>query len=143
MYNSEPRSFYLDLVEVQDTSSLSITTKLLSALANIGFTEEWLQKRLICFASDGASTMLGKESEVAARLLAKFLNLIIWHCSNNRLELAVGDAIRDANGINNFRVFMDKLYTLYTLYHASPKHQYELKAIAADLQGQVHAIGRI
>lgn len=87
--------------------------------------------------------MLGKESEVAARLLAKFLNLIIWHCSNNRLELAVGDAIRDANGINNFRVFMDKLYTLYTLYHASPKHQYELKAIAADLQGQVHAIGRI
>ena len=36
-----------------------------------------------------------------------------------------------------------QLYTLYTLYHASPKHQYELKAIAADLQGQVPAIGRI
>lgn len=54
--------------------------------------------------------------------------------------MAVGDAIKDASGINNFRVFMDKLFSLY---HASPKNKYELKACAAELEQQVYAIGRV
>jgi hypothetical protein len=84
--------------------------------------------------------MLGKGSGVAARLFLKFPNLIIWHCANHRLELAVGDAIKDTNGINNFRGFMDKLYTLY---HASPKNKYELNACAIELEERVHSIGRV
>lgn len=137
---SSPLTFYLDLVEVEEASSGTITLKLLNALHKLGMTEEWLQKHLIGFASDGASAMLGKTSGVAARLLSKFPDLLIWHCANHRLELAVGDAVKDANGINNFRVFMDKLYTLY---HASPKNRYELKECASDLEEQLYTIGRV
>ena len=100
----------------------------------------WLQDHLICFASDGASNMTGKNSGVARRLQDLFPNIILWHCANHRLELAVGDAIKDADGINNFRVFMDKLFTLY---HASPKNRYELQDCAKDLEQQVFTIGRV
>ena len=100
----------------------------------------WLQDHLICFASDGASNMTGKNSGVARRLQDLFPNSILGHCANHRLELAVGDAILDADGINIFRVFMDKLFTLY---HASPKNRYELQDCAKDLEQQVFTIGRV
>ena len=133
-------SFFLDLIEVETTSSENIVKVILKKLKDLGMDEQWLSTHLICFASDGASNMLGKHSGVGNRLKAKFPNLILWHCANHRLELAVGEAIKDADGINNFRVFMDKLFTLY---HASPKNKYELKACATELEEQLYAIGRV
>ena len=65
----------------------------------------WLQDHLICFASDGAFNMTGKNSGAARRLQDLFPNIILWHCANHRLELAVGNAIKDAGGINNFSVY--------------------------------------
>ena len=48
--------------------------------------------------------------------------LVVYHCSNHRLEFSVGDTVDE--GSNNFKSFIDKLYSLY---HASPKNQRELK----------------
>lgn len=39
-----------------------------------------------------------------------FSNLIIWHCSNRRLELAaVNDVINEVVGINHLKIFTAKL----------------------------------
>lgn len=84
--------------------------------------------------------MIGKDSGVATRLKIQFPKLISWHCSNHRLELAVGDVVGEVCGINNFKIFMDKLYTLF---HQSPKNQNELKKVASSLEVQILKIGRI
>lgn len=69
-----------------------------------------------------------------------FPKLIIWHCFNHRLELAVGQVINEVVGVNHFKIFMDKLYTLY---HTSPKNVNELRKIASLLEIQILKIGRI
>ena len=73
-------------------------------------------------------------------LLRRFPQLIIWHCSNHRLELAVGDTVDEVAGSNNFRSFFDKLYSVY---HASPKNQRELKECCSALDIQCLTIGRV
>jgi len=82
--------------------------------------------------------MIGKNSEVATRLKKMFQNLIIWHCSNHRLELAVNDVVNGVDGINHFKIFMDKLYSLH---HQLPKN--ELRQVASSLEKQILQIRRI
>lgn len=55
-----------------------------------GFTEAVLKQHFVCFASDGASVMLGSKSDVATVQL--FPSVLIWHCMNHCLELCIGDA---------------------------------------------------
>jgi hypothetical protein len=126
----DPYTFNLDLIELSDASAESITKELLRCLNEHGFDEFFLKHCFIAFASDGASVMLGKNSGVATRLKTMFPNLVVWHCSNHRLELAVNDVVDEVYGINHFKIFMDKLYTLY---HQSPKNQNELREAANSL----------
>lgn len=67
--------------------------------------------------------MLGRRARVATHLCTRFPHLYVWHCSNHRLELAVGDVVKEVSGLNHFKIFFDKLYTLC---HASPKNKREL-----------------
>ena len=105
-----------------------------------GFTLHVLSEKLICFASDGASVMLGSQSGVASRIQQVFPNVIIWHCMNHHLELAVGDAIREVSGTNHFKAFFDKLYCLY---HTSSKNRRELEEVCNDLACIFHTVGCI
>lgn len=132
--------FNLDLIELSNASANNIYSQLLDCLNKHGFDESYLNKCFIGFACDGASVMLGKSSGVATLLKNKFPHLIIWHCSNHRLELAVNDTIKEVDGINNFTIFIDKLYSLY---HQSPKNQRELKELCASLDIQLLKIGKI
>lgn len=138
-FPGEPYTFNLDLIEL-NTSAETITKSLLDCLGGHGFDQIFLNECFIAFACDGASVMIGKDSGVATRLKIQFPKLIIWHCSNHRLELAVGDVVGEVCGINNFKIFMDKLYTLF---HQSPKNQNELKKAASSLEVQILKIGRI
>ena len=135
-----PITIFFDIVELKSTRAGDIFHALLTRLIKIGFTEEVLQNSLICCATDGASVMLGKKSGVATLLLEKFPNVVIWHCSNHRLELAVHDSVVEVAGVNNFQCFFDKLYSLY---HASPKNQRELDECCSELGLQCRAIGRV
>jgi len=137
---SGPLTFFLDMVELSVADAKTIKLALLTCLASHGIDEAYLKKHFICFAADGASTMLGNKSGVATLLLTDFPNLVVWHCCNHRLELAVGDTITEVAGINNFQSFIDKLYTTY---HASPKNKRELKLCAAAVESPLLAIGRI
>jgi len=139
---SGPLTFFLDMVELSVADAKTMKAALLTCLASHGIDEAYLKKSFICFAADGASTMLGNKSGVAMLLLTDFPNLVVWHCCNHRLELAVGvnQGIKEVTGINNFQSFIDKLYTTY---HASSKNKRELELCAAAVESQLLAIGRI
>ncbi|KAJ8878638.1 hypothetical protein PR048_019221 [Dryococelus australis] len=67
--------------------------------------------------------MFGSRIGVAKLFKEKFPS-IVWHCASQRLELYNNDAVKEVGGMNRFKSFMDKLYTIY---HASPKNARELK----------------
>lgn len=135
-----PSTLFLDLVELADQKADSVFSSALKCLDKYGFDNEYLKQNLISFTSDGASVMLGKHSGVAKRFLSLYPNIIIWHCMNHRLELAIADAVSEVAGVNHFQAFMDKLYTLYS---TSPKNKRELKECAQELDTQMNKIGRI
>jgi hypothetical protein len=89
---------------------------------------------------DGAALMLGRKSGVAKLLKGEFPSVIVWHCTNHRLELSVADTVKAVAGINRFRAFTDKLYVIY---HASPKNNRELHECVKLLEIQLLKIGRI
>jgi len=62
-------------------------------LGGHGFDLNFLKECFIAFICDGASVMIRKDLGVATRLKIQFPKLIIWHCSNHQLELAVGDVL--------------------------------------------------
>lgn len=134
-----PHFLFLDLIELNGQTSEIIVESLLDCLSKHGFDDNYLKENLISFASDGASTMLGKKSGVAERLLKLYPGIIVWHCMNHRLELALGDAIDEVGSINHFQIFMDKIYSLYS---KSPKNQRELAECASALEQEIQKIGK-
>jgi len=76
----------------------------MQCLETHGFTMVLLSQKLIGFASDGASVMFGSHCGVAKRVQQSFPNVVLWNCFNHRLELAVGDAISEINGVNHFKI---------------------------------------
>ena len=84
--------------------------------------------------------MIGKKSGVAVLLKQLVPDLIVWHCSNHRLELAVLDASSDNRGIQHLQSFFD---LLYSTYHSSPKNMNELRQAATHLEGQLLRVGKL
>ncbi|KAF2888577.1 hypothetical protein ILUMI_17596, partial [Ignelater luminosus] len=86
---------FVALKELMSTTAECIFNTLLSTLNDCGFHNEYLKANLIAFCSDGASTMLGRKSGVAAKLLESFSKIIVWHCLNHRLQLSLDDSISE------------------------------------------------
>ena len=84
--------------------------------------------------------MLGEDSSVSTRLIAKYHKIIVWHCLNHRLELYIHDAMNEVTAINHFQHLFDKLYSLYS---RSPKNQSELRECFQTLGMEVKNIGGI
>jgi len=57
-------------------------------------------------------------------------DIVLWHCLNHRLELAVGNALNATSGTNDLQFFLESLYSLYS---QSPKNTRELSGCAHDL----------
>lgn len=136
----KPLTFFLDLVELDSGSALSIKLTLLKILDKHGLNEEYLRLHLLSIATDGCSVMLGKTNGLVALLRQSFPKLISWHCSAHRLELMVNDALKATTATNHFQSFMDKIYCTYS---QSPKNQRELEEIAKDLNEQLLKIGKV
>lgn len=136
----DPVTLFLDLVELSSTTAANITSALLTCLAHYGFSEGVIAECCVGLACDGASTMLGKEAGVGKLLQNKFPRIFVWHCVAHRLELSVHDTAKEVTGVNNFKSFVDKLYSLYSM---SPKNQVELRQVASDLEVQLLSIGRV
>ena len=138
--NGEPHFMFLDLIELADQCAKTIFESLIRCLAFHGFDDDYLRNHLVAFASDGASVMLGRNSGVASMIVDKYPIVIVWHCLNHRLELAVSNAIKEVTVINHFQAFFDKLYSIYS---RSPKNQHELDGCAEEIGQQLRKIGRI
>jgi len=121
---------FLDLIELEDQSAMTIFNSLVDCLAFYGFDDDYLKNHLIGFASDGASVMLGRKSAVAARIVEKYPTVIVWHCLNHRLELAVSNAIKEVSAVNHFQAFFEKLHSIYS---RSPKNQHKLDDCAEEI----------
>jgi hypothetical protein len=84
--------------------------------------------------------MTGRKGGLCVKLKETFPNLISWHCFNHRLELSVHDAIKSCTEINHFKIFMDKLYTTYSM---SPKNRVALERCASEIGSELNKIGRV
>lgn len=84
--------------------------------------------------------MTGSKSGVGTQLEELFPTLVLWHCANHRLELAVGDAVAEVEKMNHFKLFMDSLYSLYS---QSPKLTEELQASAREVSCELLKIGKV
>ena len=138
--HGKPTSMFLDLIELEKSDSQTILDTLLRCMKKHGMKSDYLQEYLICFASDGASVMTGRASGIVTKLKEMFPNVVFWHCCNHKLELAVNDCVKAVGGINNFKIFMDKLFSLYS---ASPKNKMELQNAAQSLETELLKIGKM
>jgi hypothetical protein len=46
--------------------------------------------------------MIGQKAGMGELLTDKYPDLLVWHCSNHRLKLAVDDVVNEVVGISNF-----------------------------------------
>ena len=134
-----PINFPLDLVELESQCASHMADKIVDCLLKNGYTIELLQELFIGFCSDGASVMLGTKSGVGKLLKDKFPAIILWHCLNYRLELAVGNALESISGTNDFQSFLEHLYSLYS---QSLKNKRELEQCSHNLQTTLKRIGQ-
>ncbi|XP_050508962.1 E3 SUMO-protein ligase KIAA1586-like [Diabrotica virgifera virgifera] len=135
-----PVNLILDLVELENVTSLGIFNAVMKCLEGHKIDENVLKSRLVALACDGAAVLLGGKSGVGVLLKEKFPSITIWHCCNHRLELCVSDVVKKMARINPFKGFIDNLYILY---HASPKNSRELDVCADELGVQLLKIGRV
>lgn len=92
--NNEVITFFFNIIEVESTSADCIRKAILVDLSKYGLNEDFLKENLVAFVSDGASYMLGRISGVGTQLQKTFPDIIVWHCCNHRLELAVSDTLK-------------------------------------------------
>lgn len=130
---------FLDLVELKNQKADTIHNAVLECLKSAGFSFSYLKQHLVGFCSDGASVMLGSKSGVATRLKQSFPNIVVWHCLNHRLQLALDDSIKEIKHVNHFKIFLDKIYCVF---YQSNKSQIELE-VAEELELQVNKTGRV
>ncbi|KAH1169103.1 hypothetical protein KIL84_013693 [Mauremys mutica] len=135
-----PLTFPLDLIELQSATAAAIKGEILKCLLCCGFTKELVLEVLISFCSDGANVMLGVKAGVGKLLQMDFSNVILWHCLNQRLELAVDEALEVTRDTNDFKAFLD---ALYSLYNQSPKNSSELSDHANELHVVLQKIGKM
>lgn len=136
----DPVTVFLDLVELPSLTADAVMQSVITCLHKSGLQDDFLHECWLGLGTDGASVMLGKKAGVYAKLKEKFPNLIGWHCFNHRLELSVNDCVNACTELNHFKIFMQKLYTLYS---ASPKNRPALEKCAADVGSELLKIGRV
>lgn len=112
--SQDPEEIFFELIELNDQKASTIVTAVLTSLERYGMDDVYLKRKLISFASDGASTMIGKAFGVSSLFKEKFPRIVLWHCSNHRIELAVVDTIKETKSINHFQIFIEKLYSTYS-----------------------------
>ena len=135
-----PENIFLDICELDRQDALSVKKALIESLSKNGFTGTYLAKHLIAFTSDGASVMLGCKSGVGTLLKKDYPPIILWHCLNHRLELAVYDSINAVSGVNSMQAFFSEVYSIYSM---SPKLQRELKSISREVDVELKKVGKI
>ena len=88
----------MSIIELSGQDANSICKSLLDLLESNGIDDKYLERNLIAFTSDGASVMMGAIKGVGTILKSKYPQIVLWHCLDHRLELAVSDTIKAVGG---------------------------------------------
>ena len=59
--------------------------------------------------------MLGYKSGVGTLVRKDVPSIILWHCLNHRLELAVNDSSNAVSGVNYIQAIFTKVYSVYSM----------------------------
>jgi len=134
---------FVTLCELTErTSGQAIANTLLQQLDQMGLTKDALQARLLGFCTDGASNLHGSVKGalqlISSRIERK--DLVLFHCMNRKLELAVHAAVSIVKMVSHLRIFTDSLYSYYS---RSPEHCRKLTAVSEALDCDMKKIGRI
>ena len=84
--------------------------------------------------------MLGFKSGVGTLLKKDSPSIILWHCLNHRLELAVNDSINAVSRVNYIQAFFTKVYSAYSMFS---KLQREFKSISSEVDVELKKVGKI
>lgn len=132
--DGEPACKYFKILKLKGATATEITEALVKCLADAG-----LLSKVVCFGSDGASVMTGKDNGVAAMLRADervFKCLLAFHCICHNLALGANEA---AEQVPYCAVVDSFVKSIYNLFAHSAKRQDELLA----LQQKNDEIGKI
>lgn len=66
-------------------------------------------------------------------------DLVMIHCMNHKLELAVHDAVKKITQASHFQIFIDSLYA----FSQSLKHMRELEGVATELGVRARRVGKV
>jgi hypothetical protein len=100
---------FLCLIPLTNCNSESITKVLVDI-----FEKKKILSKLVAFASDGASVMLGKNEGVAAKLSRICTYpLIVNHCVAHRLALACKDAKKEVKFYGEVETLVKKIYNYF------------------------------
>lgn len=93
---------------------------------NPGYNQ-WCQK-LVGFGADGASVMMGQQSDMSAQIKEAAPHLVSVHCVAHRLEFGIEDTTKQVPYLANIE---ELLFSLYKFYHNSPLNWTSLKECGA------------
>lgn len=82
-------------------------------LQEFAVEEEWFQKHLITVCADGASVNMGRITGACTAIKATRPWLLVIHCVNHRLELAIGDSFRSNPAFKHLDEMMINIYYLF------------------------------
>ena len=108
--NGEARTAFLCLKTITGTPNApTIKAALKEALEEHG-----IYIKAVAFGADGASTMMGVDSGVAALLKRDGKPfLLVFHCICHRLALAAGDAYKEVDFAHDLGGFVQKTYNVF------------------------------
>ena len=87
-------NFFLDLIHRESQTGKDIADAVYTALTQLGFTKDILQKRLIGKCTDGTSNLQGAMKGALAIMKTELqTNFVVFHCIH-KLELAVHDVLK-------------------------------------------------
>ncbi len=114
---------YLTCVKLLATTADAITTVLLGVMIALGLDVQ----RMAGFCSDGATTMAGMKSRVAARLKVVNPRIVAVCCVAHRTALVMSDTAKSSPEL---QAVDSKLRQVHNLFNHSSKRQLQWEAFA-------------
>lgn len=123
------KTAYFQLAKLPGAATAeNITNQLIELFEkeDIQITDNSTKPVLVAIATDGAATMVGKNSGTVKRLRDHVPHLISVHCIAHRLALAAGQA---ADKVQYMIKFQEKVNALYKYFEFSPKNLRKLENV--------------
>ena len=131
--NGEVRVRFLGIQSVEKGNAAGIIGAMRQKVGDIMDWDNFMEKA-VGLGCDGAAVMIGKKAGVAALLLHEQPSLLVVHCYNHRLELALKDAAKSCQLYD--KVIRTLLVALYNFYHNSPLNRSMLKRAFRSLESE-------